>query len=304
MKETRDTPHLFFLSSAIVTGLIVILMFGFIFWTAIPVFRLEGPNFILGTVWNYQLNQYGILLFIVGTVVVTISTLVLAVPLGILTAIFLAEFAPPSVEKILRPLIELLVGIPSIVYGIFGFLFLRYFFMDYSDPFIDKILGFIPFFRNVDIAGGNNILLAAVILTIMVIPTIIALSQDAMRAVPSEYREGSLALGATRWETTIRVVIPAAWSGIITSIVLAMMRAMGETMAVVMVAGNSAQIPTSILSPVYPMTAKMLNDIGDYMGTLYPQSALFGIAAVLFAIEILFVITARLISKYTRGAMR
>jgi len=125
-----------------------------------------------------------------------------------------------------------------------------------------------------------------------------------MRAVPSEYREGSLALGATKWETTTRIVIPAAWSGIITSIVLAMMRAMGETMAVVMVAGNSAQIPSSILSPVYPMTAKMLNDIGDYMGILYPQSALFGIAAVLFIIEILFVIAARLISKYTKGAMR
>ena len=228
------------------------MMFGFIFWTAIPVFRLEGPGFIFGTVWNYSTNQYGILLFIVGTVVVTLATLVLAVPLGLLTAIYLAEFAPPSVEKILRPLIELLVGIPSIVYGLFGFLFLRYFFMDNVDPFIGNTLGFIPFFRNVDISGGNNILLAAVILTIMVIPTIIALSQDAMRAVPGEYREGSLALGVTKWETATRVVIPAAWSGIVTSIVLAMMRAMGETMAVVMVAGNSAQIPSSIPQPGVP----------------------------------------------------
>ena len=119
----KDLPHLFFLSCAAVTGLVVILMFGFIFWTAIPIFRLEGPGFILNTVWDYNLNQYGIFLFIVGTLVLTVVTMIIAIPLGILTAIYLAEFAPPSLEKVLRPLIELLVGIPSIVYGIFGFFY-------------------------------------------------------------------------------------------------------------------------------------------------------------------------------------
>ena len=301
MKNTPDIYHLFFLSCAIITGVIVILMFGFIFWTAIPVFRQEGINYILGSVWDYNLNRYGIFLFIIGTFAVTIVTLILAVPLGVLTAIYLAELAPRSVEKVIRPLIELLVGIPSIVYGLFGFLFLRYFFRDTVDPLIGS--SGIPFFRNVDIAGGTNILLAAFILTIMVIPTIVALSQDAMRAVPQDYREGSLSLGATRWETVTLVVIPAAWSGIITSIVLAMMRAMGETMAVVMVAGNSAQAPPSILSPVYPMTAKMLNDIGSHSIEPIARSALFGIAAVLFVIEILFVISARLLSNYLRRSM-
>ena len=299
IKDKTDIPHLVFLGSAVATGLIVILMFGFIFWTAIPVFRLEGPGFILNSVWNYNTGQYGIFLYIVGTVALTVATLILAVPLGILTSIYLAEFAPAALEKVLRPLIELLVGIPSIVYGLFGFLFLRYIFMDTIDPLIGTWLGFIPIFRNLDVAGGDHILLAAVILTIMVIPTIVALSQDAMRSVPREYREGSLALGATRWETVTRVVIPAAWSGIVTSIILAMMRAMGETMAVVMVAGNSAQIPSTILSPVYPMTAKMLNDVVSHSSEVMPRSALFGIAAVLFIIEILFVAGARMVASYT-----
>jgi phosphate transport system permease protein len=273
-------------------------MFGFIFWSAIPVFRLEGLGFIFGTVWNYSTNQYGILLYIVGTVVVTVATLILAVPLGLLTAIYLAEFAPAPLEKILRPLVELLVGIPSVVYGLFGFLFLRYVFMNTIDPWIGNNLGFVPIFRNLDIAGGAHLTLAAVILTIMVLPTIVALSQDAMKAVPQDYREASLALGATRWETITKVVIPAAWSGVITSIILAMMRAMGETMAVVMVAGNSAEIPQTILSPVYPLTAKLLNDASGWVGIPMPQSALLGIAAVLFVIEILFVAAAHAISDY------
>jgi phosphate transport system permease protein len=303
MKDKIDVPQLVFLCSAVVTGLIVILMFGFIFWTAIPVFRHEGLGFLFNSVWNYSTDQYGILLYIIGTIVVTVATLILAIPLGLMTAIYLAEFSPPALEKIMRPMVELLVGIPSIVYGIFGFLFLRYFFMDTLDPLIGTYLGFIPIFRNLDISGGTHILLAAVILTIMVIPTIITLSQDAMRAVPGEYREGSLALGATRWETVTRVVIPAAWTGIVTSIILAMMRAMGETMAVVMVAGNSAQIPPTILSPVYPMTAKLLNDVGTYSGLPLPRSALFGIAAVLFLIEIAFVAVARMITSYAGRSM-
>lgn len=303
IKTKIDSAHFVFLCSAVATALIVILMFGFIFWTAIPVFRLEGLYFIFGSVWNYQTGQFGIFLFIVGTLLVTITTLIIAVPLGILTSIYLAEFAPPKLEKILRPLVELLVGIPSIVYGLFGFLFLRYIFMDTIDPWMNTYLGFIPIFRNPDIAGGSHLLLAAVILTIMVLPTIVALSQDAMRAVPRDYREASLALGATRWETITRVVIPAAWSGIVTSVILAMMRAMGETMAVVMVAGNSAQIPSTILSPVYPMTAKILNDMGSHAIEPISRSALFGIAAVLFVIEILFVAAARIVTNYAGRKM-
>jgi phosphate transport system permease protein len=299
MKTNFDFPRLFFLSCAALTALAVILIFGFIFITALPVLKQEGFGFIFGAVWDYDAHHYGILLYILGTVVVTALTLLFAIPLGLLTAIYLAEFAPSGVEKVLRPLIELLVGIPSIVYGLFGFFFLQYVFRDTINPFIDRTLGFIPIFRNYSSQTGSGVLLAAIILTIMVIPTIIALSQDAMRAVPRDYREGSLALGATRWETVTRVIIPAAWSGIMTSIVLAMMRAMGETMAVVMVLGNSAQIPGSILSPAYSMTSKILNDIGYYMLDPMGKSALFGIAAVLFVIEIIFVAAVRWIS--TKG---
>jgi|WetSurMetagenome_2_1015567.scaffolds.fasta_scaffold23490_2 phosphate transport system permease protein len=293
MQHRFDLHESLFFACAAISAVIVILIFGFIFWTALPVFQKEGIRFVIGTHWDYSKYQFESLLYIIGTISVTVATLVFAVPLGLLTAVYLAEFAPPPVERILRPLIELLVGIPSIVYGLFGFLFLQYVFKNTINPFIDRTLGFIPIFRNVDPAVGTNILLAAFILTIMVLPTIVALSQDALLAVPRDYREASLALGATRWETVVKVTVPAAWSGIVTSIVLAMMRAMGETMAVVMVLGNQAQVPTSLLSPAYAMTSKILNDIGYYMLDPMGKSALFGLAAVLFAIEIIFVASVR-----------
>jgi phosphate transport system permease protein len=256
----------------------------------------EGFGFITGTVWDYDTHQYGSLIFIAGTLILTTVTMALVVPIGVLTAIYLAEWAPAPVEKVLRPAIELLVGIPSVVFGIFGFFVLRKYFESYLNPFISSTFGWIPIFRDTQHGSGVGILLAATILAVMTLPTIVALSQEALRSVPKEHREASLALGATKWETIRRVVLPSAFSGIVTSVILAMMRTAGETMAVVMVIGNSARIPGSVFDTGYTLTSKILNDIGYYLAEPEPRSALFAIALVLFMIEIGMVALVRAFS--------
>lgn len=286
-------PHAVFLLCSITTAFVTIFFVGFIFYTAYPAFAREGLGFITGSVWDYGNNIYGIRIFIAGTLILTVVTLILALPLSIFTAIFLAEFAHPRVASIVRPLVELLVGIPSVVYGIFGLFVLHDIFRDHINPFIDNILGFIPIFANTSPSSATGVLLASVVLAIMILPTIVALSEDAIRSVPQEYREASFSVGATHWETIRKVVIPAASGGIMGSVILGTMRAMGETMAIVMLMGNTQKIPTSILDTGYAMTSKILNEIGYYVAVDEARSALFGIAAVLFAIEIVFVALAR-----------
>jgi phosphate transport system permease protein len=304
MNRDIDLPKWIFFGIAGITALLVFVIIGFLIYTASPVLKISGIGFITSSVWDYDTNQYGILVFLIDTIIVTALTLALAVPSGLLTAMYLAEWAPAWMEKILRPLVELLVGIPSVVYGLFGLLILSNFFMNYLDPFMDQTLGFIPIFRNIHPSLHVGLLLTSTILAVMVIPTIVALSQDAMRDVPDEYREASFALGATRWETVRNVVIPAAFPGIVTSVVLAMMRAMGETMAVVMLLGNTAQIPSSFFDEGYTMTAKILNDIYYYVSFPEPRAALFGIAVVIFLLEILAVAGVRLISSWAQKRSR
>jgi phosphate transport system permease protein len=284
--DLREAPKFLFLASAALMALLVLLIFGFITRAAAPVLVKEGFGFVTGSVWDYDTHTYGILVFIAGTLILTAVTMTMVAPIGILTAIYLAEWAPAPVERILRPSIELLVGIPSVVFGLFGFFVLRDYFANTINPTISRILGWIPFFRDVNPGSGTGILLAATILSVMTLPTIVALSQEAIRSVPSDYREASLALGATKWETIRHVILPSAFAGIITSIVLAMMRAIGETMAVVMVLGNLPQVPGSILGEGYAMTSKILNDIAYVLVDPEQLSAIFGIALILFVIEI------------------
>ncbi|WP_407356165.1 phosphate ABC transporter permease subunit PstC [Methanolobus sp. WCC5] len=286
-------PQTVFLLCSITTAIATILFVGFIFYTAYPVFAREGLGFITGSVWDYGNNIYGIRIFIAGTLILTVVTLILALPVSIFTAIFLSEFAHPRVAAIVRPLVELLVGIPSVVYGIFGLFVLHKTFRDHVNPLIDSILGFIPIFANTSPSTATGVLLASVVLAIMILPTIVALSEDALRSVPPEYREASYSVGATQWETIRKVVIPAASGGIMGSVILGTMRAMGETMAIVMLMGNTQKIPTSILDTGYAMTSKILNEIGYYVAVDEARSALFGIAAVLFAVEMMFVALAR-----------
>lgn len=234
-----DIPHVFFLSCLILTAAITIYFVGFIFYTAAPIFESHGIiNFITGTEWDYDKSVYGIRDFILGTFILTGVTLILAVPISIFTAVFLSEFASPKIRSFMRPLIELLVGIPSVVYGIFGLFVLESIFQDHIEPFVVSTLGFIPIFQDQTLNDGSGLLLASSVLAVMILPTVTSISEDSIRAVPYYYREASYALGATQWETIRKVVLPAASSGILSSIVLGMMRAMGETMAIVMLFGN------------------------------------------------------------------
>jgi phosphate transport system permease protein len=297
MKFHMDGPETLFLSCTVVTALFTLLILGFILLTAAPVLQKEGIGFFTGTSWDYTNQHFGILNFLVSTLVMTAMTMVIAVPLGLLTAVFLAEWAPAWLDKSISSMIELLVGIPSVVFGIFGLFVLKDIFRNTINPTISATLGFIPIFHDSN-SMGIGLLLAATVLAIMVLPTITALSRDAIRGVPQEYREASYAVGATKWETIKMIVVPAALSGIITGIILALMRAMGETMAVVMLVGCVAQVPDSIYSLTYPMTSKIINDIGYHMATDMDRSALFAIGAVLFAMEMGFVAAIRIVTKY------
>jgi phosphate transport system permease protein len=295
-----DLPKWVFFCIAGISAFIVLLIIGFLLYSALPALRLSGIGFITGTVWDYDTHQYGMLIFLMDTLILTALTLIIAVPCGILTAIYLAEWAPDWLERVLSTLVQLLVGIPSVVYGLFGLLILSNFFRDFLNPFLDRYLGFIPLFKNLHPNIAVGLLLTASILAVMIFPTIVALSQDALRGVAGEYREASLALGTTRWETIRHVVLPAAFPGIVTAVVLAMMRAMGETMAVAMLMGNSVKIPSSIFDTGITMTAKILNDILWNIGDPEALAALFGMAFVLFIMEILAVGGLRLFCSWLR----
>lgn len=235
----------------------------FIFARGVPVLLKIGlGDFLFNTDWRPTSGSFGIGTMLVGSLVVTSASLLWAVPLGILTAIFMAEVAPPRASRLLGNLVELLAGIPSVVYGFVGLVLI------------------VPFIRNYLGGNGLSVLAGAIILGIMILPTIINISRDAIRAVPKEYKEGSLALGATHYQSIRRVILPAARSGIITAVVLGMGRAIGETMAVVMVTGNSPVIPSGILSPVRTMTSNIVLEMGYAAGD--HQAALFATGVVLF----------------------
>ena len=250
------------LLSSISSFLILLLIAIFIFREGLPAFSDIGiVKFLTGTTWSEEKGEFGILPMIVGTVYVTLGALVLSVPLGIACAIFLAEVAPVRVRDVVRPAIELLVGIPSVVYGLVGMLMLV--------PLISKLGG-----------SGDSILAASIVLTVMVLPTIISISEDSIRAVPRAYKEGSLALGATPWQTIWRVILPAARSGILASVILGMGRAIGETMAMIMVIGNSIIIPDSPLDPARTLTGSLALELKYAAGLQW--NALFASGVVLF----------------------
>jgi phosphate transport system permease protein len=226
-----------------------------------------GLGNFLGTDWHPTAGRYGIALMIVGSAAITAGALVFGVPLGLGCAVVLAEMAPARARRFLRPAIEILAGVPSVVYGFIGIAVVL--------PFIREHLG----------GPGASGLAAAAILGVMILPTVIAVSLDALQAVPRSYREGSLAMGATQWQTIRRVVLPAARSGIVAGVILAMGRAVGETMAVVMVAGNAVQLPRSPLDPVRTLTANMALEMGYAAGD--HRAALFATGIVLFLIIVI-----------------
>ncbi|WP_418790109.1 phosphate ABC transporter permease subunit PstC [Phosphitispora sp. TUW77] len=277
------------LISAFVSVITIILIGGFIFKEGFPIIQKVGlSNFLLGKDWYPTRDIFGILPMIVGTFAVTIGALILGVPLGIGTAIFLAEFAPPRVSKIIRPAVELLAGIPSVVYGLFGMVIVNSIIMHVERTYLAEILR--PEYQR-----GFSVLSASIILAIMILPTVINISEDAIRSVPNDYKEASLALGATEWQTVYKVLIPAASSGIIAAVVLGMGRALGETMAVIMVAGNTVAIPYSIFAPVRTLTGNIAIEMGYAAGSHI--SALFATGIVLFVIIMILNTIAALFSK-------
>ena len=264
------------LISAFVSVITIILIGGFIFKEGLPIIQKVGLlDFLLGKEWHPTKDIFGILPMIIGTFAVTLGALVLGVPLGVATAIFLAIFAPPRVSRVIRPAVELLAGIPSVVYGLFGMVIVNSILMHIERTYLVDILK--PEYQR-----GYSVLSASIILAIMILPTVINISEDAIRSVPQEYKEASLALGATDWQTVYKVLLPAASSGIIAAVVLGMGRALGETMAVIMVAGNTVAIPHSIFAPVRTLTGNIAIEMGYAAGD--HVNALFATGIVLFVI--------------------
>jgi phosphate transport system permease protein len=253
----------------------------FIFKEGTPVmFKYGLKNFLLGMDWYPTEKSFGLLPMIAGSIVVTLGAMVIGIPFGLSCAIFLTEFSSKRLRQTLKPIIELLAGIPSVVYGFMGVIILV--------PFIRQHLG----------GPGLSVLAVSIILGIMILPTIISISIDSLLAVPRSYREGSIALGATRWQTTRMVMFPAAKSGIIASIILGMGRAIGETMATIMVAGNAVAIPHSILDPVRTLTSNIALEMGYASGE--HRQALFATGVILFIIIMILNTIANITSSKGR----
>lgn len=271
VKYKEQIMKVVFFIAALVSIAAVALICIFLFANGVPAMAKIGIfNFIGGSTWtpSNEPAEYGIFPMILGSIYVTSGALVVGVPIGLLTAVYLAKFCPKHIYKVLKPAVELLAGIPSVVYGFFGLVVL------------------VPFIR--DNIGGNgtgSILTASILLGIMILPTIITVSESAIRAVPDSYYEGSLGLGATHERTVFRVILPAAKSGILAGIVLGIGRAIGETMAVILVAGNQAIIPDSVLSGVRTLTTNIVMEMG-YASGLH-REALIATGVVLFVLILL-----------------
>ncbi len=283
-------------------GLLLLLMTLTLFLRAWPILAVTSlGELLLSTTWQPLKGAFGFYPFIVGTLWVTAVTMVIAVPPSLLTAIYLAEYASARVRALTKPLIDLLAGIPSVVYGIWGVLTVV--------PFVEHIvalamgrwLGFIPLFR-VDNPTGYGILAGSLVLAVMVFPIMIAVAEEVIRAVPQGLREASLALGATRWQTIKHVVLRQSLPGVIAAVVLGFSRAFGETMAVLMVVGNVVQVPHSIFDAAYPLTALIANNYGEMMSIPLYDAALLGAALILLLVVLTFNIVSRLMLMHLARA--
>ncbi len=270
-----------FLVCAVVAVAAVSLIFIFTASRGWSVVRDPGLGaFLGGTEWSSTRGQYGILPLVSGTLVITIGALLLGAPLAIGTAVFLSEIAAPRMRRIVRPAVEMLAGVPSVVYGFFGLVILR--------PIVAEMTG----------GMGFGPLTASVILAVMIVPTIATLTEDALGSVPPGIREASYAMGATTWQTIYKVLLPAAKIGIIDATILGMGRAVGETMAVVMVAGNAPQFFKGLGAPIATLTSQIVIDMSYASGT--HKTALFGLAIILFLISMGLVALVRALSRLNR----
>jgi phosphate transport system permease protein len=280
-----------FLFAATVVLITLLLVFELWQGSVLPRHKF-GFAFFRTSVWDPVFEQFGGLPFIYGTLVTSAVALIIAVPLGIGAAIFLAELAPARVSDTLEFFIDLLAAVPSVIYGVLGIFIVVPLMRDYIQPALKNSLGFLPLFKGP--GYGIGFLTAGVVLAIMVIPYIISVSREVLLSVPRDQREAALALGSTRWESTWKVVVPFARTGIMGSIFLALARALGETMAVAMVIGNSPTISASLFSPGYSIAAVIADQFTEATGELYTQS-LIELGLVLFLLTFVLNGLARLL---------
>jgi phosphate transport system permease protein len=279
-----------FLFAASVVLVTILLVYELWIGSALPRHKF-GFHFFVTSVWDPIFDQFGALPFIYGTLVTAGVALFLAVPLGIGAAIFLAELAPATVSDTLEFFIDLLAAVPSVIYGLLGVFIVIPMMREYIQPALKKSLGFLPLFQGP--AYGVGFLTAGIVLAIMVIPYIISVSREVLLSVPRDQREAALGLGSTRWESTWKVVVPFARTGIMGSIFLALARALGETMAVTMVVGNTPTISASLVSPGYSISA-VIAEFTEATGYLYLQS-LIELGLVLFLLTFILNGLARLL---------
>jgi phosphate transport system permease protein len=270
----------------------VSLIFLFLLREGLPVFWEVSPGNIFGTHWFPTFDMFGTLPLILGSAYVTLAAILIALPLGVATAVFVREVAPDWTREILKPLIEVLAGIPSVVLGFFG--------MHVIAPLVRTTL---------DVPTGLTAFTGALLLAYMALPTIISVAEDALDSVPRNFRDAALAMGATKWQTIWRVVVTAARSGIATAVMLGMGRAIGETMAVMMVTGNAARMPLSlgsIFMPVRTMTATVAAEMGEVANGSVHYHSLFGIGIILFILTFIInlVAAAAVFKKKYRGGLR
>lgn len=279
MKDFKEKiMHLVFLLSAVISIAAVILICVFLFYSGVPAIAQIGlKEFLTGTEWRPGNNIFGIFPMIVGSLYVTAGALVIGVPIGILTAIFMARFCPKGLYRIMKPAINLMAGIPSVVYGFFGLVIL------------------VPLVRDYIGGRGLSVLTASILLGLMILPTIISMSEAAIRAMPESYYEGALALGASHERSVFSAVVPAARSGIFAGIILGIGRAVGETMAVIMVAGNQTLIPEHLTDGVRTLTTNIVLEMG-YATDLH-REALIATAVVLFVFILIINLSFSLIKR-------
>lgn len=263
----------------LIAGLLAELVAGS--WDALRAF---GFHFLVSSEWNPVTNRFGALPLIYGTVVSSLIAIVLAGVIGIGAATFLADFAPPALARPLAAVIELLAAVPSVVYGLWGLFVLAPFMRNVLGPFVQSTLGFLPIFGGP--VYGVGLLSAGMILALMIVPTVTAISRDVILAIPRDQREASMALGATRWETIRRVVLPAARAGIFGALILALGRAIGETIATTMVIGNRPEIVASLFAPSYTLASVIANEFTEATSRLY-ASALLELGLLLFIVSVI-----------------
>ncbi len=297
---SSDTVFQFILACFAVLSVLVLaaLLLRELIIGAMPALSAFGLEFLFSTEWNPVVGEFGALPFIYGTIVSSMLALLIGVPLSLGIAVFLAEIAPARLRDLLSPLIELLAAIPSVIIGLWGIFVLAPFVREYIAPVLMEYLGFLPLFKGP--AYGYSVLTAGIVLAIMITPIVSSVSREALLAVPRLQKEGALALGATRFEAITGVVLPYARGAIFGAVMLGLGRAIGETMAVTMVIGNSPQIFTSLLHPGYTMAAVIANEFTEATDDLY-LAALIEIGLVLFAISMVVNIIARAITwRYLR----